>query len=306
VLASAIQGFGFWAAILAAFWKLEDIISPAAKMALSDWIKRVNVSPSKGNWSTHFLTIFEIVFGSRPDTPQFLKRSCIASLCSVAVMLAVWYSIHPSDANIVISHIDLDALWYFVMMILFVNIPADYLAYIKTYYILILMRGQNMLFCFVSLFIDFSLTFFIFAVCAAFLFMAVKSGYGLGSDGWEWREAVIKKMSNTVGSILHTALSPAGLLLKTGYVEISIPPAGILLYSTFFTTAWALLHFISVVVTRLVLLIGSGISWLKWVLDIDERPLRSLGFIAGGLVAIAYWIVLAVALLLQVEAGSAS
>lgn len=64
---------------------------------------------------------------------------------------------------------------------------------------------------------------------------------------------------------------------------------GPVFYSTFFTSLWLWLYALSQVAVRLAGRIAPALTFLKWALPIEERPLRSLGLVAAALACVAYW-----------------
>lgn len=71
-----------------------------------------------------------------------------------------------------------------------------------------------------------------------------------------------------------------------------VPSAGIWFYSTFLTSCWVLLYAIAglmIVVTRY---LGKGIKRLAKFLDIDGKPIRSIGFMAMLFVTMIYLVLL--------------
>ena len=69
------------------------------------------------------------------------------------------------------------------------------------------------------------------------------------------------------------------------YVAIS----GVHLYSTFFTSAWLWLYALSGVLARALLSFGHGAVFLRDHLNVEERPLSTMGLVAGGLAAFCWW-----------------
>ena len=63
---------------------------------------------------------------------------------------------------------------------------------------------------------------------------------------------------------------------------------GIFFYSTFFTSVWVWLYAFSGLVVKLAGYLGIGFNRLKWFLDIENKPLHSLGIISMLLVTLLY------------------
>ena len=57
-------------------------------------------------------------------------------------------------------------------------------------------------------------------------------------------------------------------------------PLGIFFYSAFFTSVWRWLYAVSVVVSRVLLRMNSGVAFLLRVTDVERQPFRSMGFVS--------------------------
>ena len=77
-----------------------------------------------------------------------------------------------------------------------------------------------------------------------------------------------------------------------GYPPTHWPP-GIIFYSTFFTSFWIWLYGLSGLAVRFCKPFSRGVRLARRFFDIDDQPLRSLGFVSILLVAVGY-VVLAI------------
>jgi len=57
-------------------------------------------------------------------------------------------------------------------------------------------------------------------------------------------------------------------------------PLGIFFYSAFFTSVWLWLYAASVLVSRVLLRMNSGVGFLLRVTDVERQPFRSMGFVS--------------------------
>jgi len=62
-------------------------------------------------------------------------------------------------------------------------------------------------------------------------------------------------------------------------------PPGVLFYSAFFTSIWLWLYAASVLVSRVLLRMNSGVGFLLRVTDVEKQPFRSMGFVSVILVS---------------------
>jgi len=71
-------------------------------------------------------------------------------------------------------------------------------------------------------------------------------------------------------------------------VRISGPPWGIFFYSTFFTSVWVWLYALAGGLLKLAQALGVAWRGLRWLLDIEQKPLRSMGLVANLLITLVY------------------
>jgi hypothetical protein len=61
------------------------------------------------------------------------------------------------------------------------------------------------------------------------------------------------------------------------------------LYPTFFTACWVIFYGAGGMVLRIARALDVGFTWFNRRFDIENQPLKSIGLVAGVLVAIVYW-----------------
>ena len=66
-------------------------------------------------------------------------------------------------------------------------------------------------------------------------------------------------------------------------------PASIFLWTTYLTSIWLWLYVGSGLLLRALSSVGWRAVFLRGYLNIQEKPLSAMGFVAGGLVACAWW-----------------
>ena len=72
---------------------------------------------------------------------------------------------------------------------------------------------------------------------------------------------------------------------------ITAPSSGIFIYSSLFTIAWMWLFLASGWAVRFLAWTDPGWQKLKWFLDIENHPLKSLGIVAGVIGALVFGLV---------------
>lgn len=282
-----------WITITGGVWFLferaETVASDEVKAAISRWLRNLDPAAALTNWPATFAAVFDRVFGERHLSWRCFSRSCIGSLVSVIIVTFFWTAIRPSDFNQMVilplrydpSKISILFLFLFAFGTM-VNFIPDYLSLLETRYIIRWMRRRHsMLRAFAFLTLDLTVTvtiglaaFLGFFVLVRYMAMGdVPTGYTLGLLE-EFRGRVIS------------------FSLRGDYGEEAFlfTFAGICFYSTFFTSVWVWLYALSGAAVKLTEYLGTGLSRLRAILDIDNKPLRSLGFVSMLLVTVAYLI----------------
>ena len=271
-----------WFSILGGTWALfdraETVASAHTRVAISTWLRNIDIAEALGNWPAQFAHVFDAVFGERHLSWRCFYRSSIASLCSVAIVALIWAAIRPNefDAFAKPAPTFLAPLLVFVLIAVFSNVIPDYLSLLESRYVIRWMTtNRSVLQILFFLVVDFVATFIIFWIG---MLISI-GGYSLifGIDPmWALKTAFL----NVFKQLPVWASLSVG---KEGRVTV-----GIFLYSTFFTSAWVWLYVVSSMVVKVVSYLGIGIKVLKKVLDVEEKPIRSLGFVAMFLVTIVF------------------
>ena len=70
--------------------------------------------------------------------------------------------------------------------------------------------------------------------------------------------------------------------------QLGLFSLGIFFYSTFFTSVWVCLYALSGFAVKVAGNLGIGMSRLSGVLDIEKKPLRSMGFLSIALISLLF------------------
>ncbi len=281
-------GVGFGGAVLALCWKSEDVASPAAKTAIANWLRRLDVGETLERWPDGFVHLFDQVFGERHFSISCFLRSCVASIVAVVILVFVFLSLRGVDAIYAGLFGDM-SLWetieIFLIFALGVNLLADYLSLLETRYLLNMLPGRRGL-----------LTTPIFLLVDAILTLAIYFGVILISltlaDSLLMDGESLKLLFRDPREWLDQFLT---VMIELFTFEGFIGKYGTCLYSSFFTSLWLWLFVISRWLVRLITPLRAWLRLGKWFLDIDSHPLRSLGVVAGGLASLGYWLVIGLA-----------
>lgn len=72
-------------------------VSPEVREAASRWLLGLNPAEAVAAWTDAFASGFDRIFGERHLSWTCFRRSCLASLLSVAVVMLVWGALEPRE-----------------------------------------------------------------------------------------------------------------------------------------------------------------------------------------------------------------
>ena len=266
-----------WAGAISFVWVLfdraEKVTSPEAKEAASRWLRNLSVDLPE-RWPSQFALLFDRIFGERHLSFKCFFRSCIASAISVAILFLIYISIHYREFS---SYTDSDKtvmLLAIGSLMAILNFVPDYISLLETRIIIKWMsrahKSSRLAIFFVF---DFIITGLIIIVALSILLLFIF-----------WAESISdhEKVLRILGySFLFRKAGP--------YTPYTF---GIFIYSTYFTSVWIWLYVISGILVRGTASFGSLFKWLKKVLDIENQPFRSIGFVSMFVVSLGFLVAL--------------
>lgn len=266
------------------FEQAETAVSSETKAAVSRWLLNLDPAGAVASWPMTFVTIFDRVFGERHLSWRCFSRSCVASLASVAMVTLMWGVLYPDKFDIFIksSSIGKNVFFLFFITAIF-NLIPDYISLLETRYMINWMRrAHSVMRILAFLAIDFVATAAIGLVGIIGTLMIVI----LFSNPSQIMRLKITEFFSEILELIQK------LILPLSASSIGDLPIGIWFYAAFFTSVWVWLYALSGSVVKLAEYLGIGINQLKVVLDLENKPLRSLGFVSIILFTIAYVAVL--------------
>jgi len=305
---------GIWFALVATISILsnwcEDTIHTNKKSKLTRWIKSVSIPESFRTWPVYFIITFDAIFGSRHFKKKCFFRSCVESIAYVFIITIFWGAFHP------------DVFWaaffkgpyiektYYLLIIhtIIINLIPDYVSLFETRKILgYLSENKKFTKLLVILLIDFLLTFLIALTAFVFsleLFAIIKDGHLINpKQHYSLIKMFIQQTMifelNPPGAFgnINTGLKGVSAFFPMFDASIFFPvrlPGAIWFYSTFFTSIWAYFYAISIIATKILIVPIQGFKIVKSFLDIDEKPIRSIGLVFIVLFTIVYWFCIAI------------
>ena len=261
-----------WAAIIAGvyllFEKGEDVLTHETKAAVRNWIRKFYLIRGPNNWSCMFLLMFDGLFGSRLLSVRRMVNSCVASLMSVVCMTILWSSLRPDEAlSFFREDTLLSQLLYIVSMAVILNLIPDYLSLAETRVILVLIsKSRSISHSILYLVMDLILTLFIFLLgylwLLSYIFINLILGWGAGISDF---------LDITLVELLYSLRE---------WITLSSPPIGVFFYSTFITSIWIYIYILSAFIAYLVTKILPKAHSIIGLFDIDNKPIRSLGYVS--------------------------
>ncbi len=169
---------------------------------------------------------------------------------------------------------------FFLAVVL--NVVPDYVSLLETRYMILWMsRQRSSVRHMVLLLID-------LAVTAAIGFMFIFGPYLLLMGSWPWEvPAFLWESIFTLSWEPFVRQTEAPFLPEGLFILLAL---GICFYSSFFTSVWVWLYALSGLAVRVVGYFGIGIRGLRGILDIESKPLRSMGFVSIALVSLLFLI----------------
>lgn len=237
-----------------------------------------NLPPDKAvkSWSAVFPSFIDRVFGPRPGSWHFIRRSCLASMIAVTIVTFVYLRVTERPKGD-------DGFYYFailtVMLIsLVTNCVPDYFSLlISRFFVKLLSRNQTIKKTIGVLIADLLATA-TFAFCILWLvdsFLEFTALHGFVLPLHSLPDVLESSFGQTLKEIRECLHPDESNIL-------------ILLLSPFFTSIWLWLYILSLGVFKVVHKAFSGWARIAPYLDLQEKPLVALGRVAGVIAAIGY------------------
>jgi hypothetical protein len=287
-----------WTALLTGIWflfeKSESVASQDTKLRVSRWLTQLELQGAGSRWPTSFIALFDSLFGKPLRSwPGFL-RSCVASSSVVVIVGAMWAASHWNTVRLAREAYGPGTTFSIVSLFLLttgLNLLPDYVSLLKSRYIIHRMIGVRSYGWTVVLF---GLDLFITGCLA----LGAQIGFWLvlGTIAWATNQPLPNVSVLALATdVIRTWNMGVVFLTRPSYsgpirLELGIPLA-IWFSAAFFTSLWAGLFVLSGTAMRAVQALDVGVSAVRRLLDIEKKPITSLGWVAMFLVSVAYWLV---------------
>jgi hypothetical protein len=275
--------------VLGVFELGERFASQRAKDALSKWLLTFDVQKTKA-LPEGTQELFERIFGERHFSWKCFVRSAAFSVGAMVFISIVFLLIFPTEIlemlrRIVVFEVEMESVkvygdWFMLVLWLPVSILVDYVSLFKTRVILgglTRLRQVRQLTAIAIVGIDYIVYRFI--AFTGILVIALVDNIvndPTNRDLLSWGIDFINTfMTQVIDGVLGKTFLP--------FFPTS-PQLGIILFwAGFAPSLWLWLYVFALFVTRAILRSEKLVNWLRWGLDVEKNPFRSIGAIAAGL-----------------------
>jgi hypothetical protein len=253
----------------------ERFASQRAKDALSKWLLTFDVQKAKA-LPDGTKELFERIFGERHFSWKCFIRSATFSLGAMVFIGILGLLITPKEAlqamRMVFVAIVYQGDWRVLALWFPWSIAIDYVSLFKTRVILRVltrMRFRNTMISAAILGIDFLVYKLLFTLGFVVVGL-VLAGITLGWTNVEWPTDFIGPLTE-VFTHVPNAKDDSFIFFWSGFVP----------------SIWMWLYVLALFVTRGLLRSEKLVGWLRWGLDVEKAPFRSIGAVAATLAFIA-------------------
>jgi hypothetical protein len=249
--------------VYAVFYRFDRIQSKKNRQFVSYWLKGVQAPHTQ--WNLFFLELFARLFGSRHLSFRSFITSAALSMCLVAGVLA--YLIVRTGDYPTFEMLNGTTI-LFASLFLFTNIVSDYLSLWKTR---VFLTKIGTLSRYITLFgvviIDLAATTLLYISSGIFVTTILEIGF----DTLTWQLWIdnIEQVVTGVFGLNKGFLSDLPNTFRNFYLV------------SLLTSAWLWMYVATAILMRGLLFLPTAISGLSKIADLDEHPVRTIGFGAG-------------------------
>jgi hypothetical protein len=267
--------------VLGVFELGERLASQRAKDALSKWLLTFDVKKAAGTLPDGTQELFERIFGERHFTLKCFIRSVAFSLGTIAFISIICLLINPNPRAVFDTSL-VDPWMVFALWIPW-SIAIDYVSLFKTRFVLGLLsrlhRGAMMVTVFILCldYVAYKVIFFLGTVLVLTSMVIVDAVISM-----RWADAISIEWVFISFKVLFNYFD--FLALGSGYSEAA---SFIMFLAGLAPSIWLWLYVAALFVTRAILRSEKLVNWLRWGLDVEKAPFRSIGAVAAALAFIA-------------------
>lgn len=277
---NAAVAFGSWIAVLGGIWflfdKSENVASVDTKRRVTRWLKNLG-APEGISWPETFALVFDSVFTERHLSWKCLRRSVLATGCGLVLAALIGSTVWPTEAAEFREHLLLTGVtrWFRVGSVACIaNLLGTYISILKTRCVIHLMIRRRSA-----------------SWIGGLLLLDAVTTLVIMWTGFVLVLAITGALTDPISEFNVTfSLPPTlSLVLLAGPASVSPFPFGVLFYAPLLTPVWAWLYVVSGSTVKLVHQLSVSVVTLLGLLDIDSKPIASLGWVAMLLTSIVFW-----------------
>ncbi|TQV82844.1 hypothetical protein [Aliikangiella coralliicola] len=289
-------GLAIFYAVVKFFKTIESSLSEYSKNQITVWLKGQkpniiipNESAEKTNFSlAHtFSNLLDVVFTNKHLSLKCLYRSTLATFIAISLFTLLHYTIidfNPFELLFINSESFFFWLLDFFGSILLISVLPDYISLLQSRFIIHKMKSSKSRGIILLLLIDFVLSAIIalFSVTIWLSLLYNVGGEFVSSGRYEFSFWLV------INDFFDN-LTQRGLFLSEKNASISM---GSYFYATFITSIWVWIYVIGAYLLKFLPRLKSGKVLVLKLMDIDNKPLQSIGVVSGMFIALVYWVFL--------------
>jgi hypothetical protein len=314
----------------------ESILNDDTKLEIAIWLLGFKTAEKVKSWPETFVRVFDRVFGTKHLSWKCFWRSAVASVVTATIVYlallgktsSTLFTVFGAGVAIFLNRVAVPTWAAWVIFSLIFNIVPDYLSLLKTRRLLgIVVRSRSACRTASILAMDALLTMVIALVPVTAIGVTALREYDrsilaqaaqLPPQDFAKFESIVRQQLN-VPNRKASAVSKRILDGAMGIIEakrsgdertqwrillsVFLWPFALAAMSiiapAFFTSVWLWLYVGSGFLIQAAPRFDVAFQWLNRKLDIERRPLHSIGVVSGFMVAVAYGVVRAVLVLVE-------
>ena len=277
-----------WFTTMGGIWLLFDraeiVLHEDVRKQLTAWLKKDKSFDSK-KWPALFISIFDRIFGERHFTLKCFFRSCVSSIFIMLIITLIFFSI--GSFNSMIQYLESfdnflslltdseklkntkDFSYTFTIFFIIlskgfiINLIPDYLSLLETRIILNLLPNSSLIKKIFLLFLDFIFTTLI-SITSIIGYFVIFSSIPFSEITFD-----------------YSVLFDESLFLINKFIFVWI-------ITSYFTSIWLWLFILSSFFIQSFRVLLKGLSFLPKVFNIEENPLRTMGFVCMILITLLF------------------
>jgi len=264
------------------FERVEAVLTDQTKFEIAVWLVGVKpFGPKIQPWPDTFAKVFDKVFGKQHLSLKCFVRSAVISFAFASSIFLV----KPPLPSVPLAYV----LWPMAGVIVISNLLPDYISLLETRVVLRVMCRNNNAFWWMCLILfDAFVTLYI-AVAGTQAAMLTCSFRDPAVDSAFMAWFLSKVLTFQYFGPIQFVRGSLGFANTSPYF----------IYPAFLTPIWLWLYAGSGFVLKAARRLDLGFVWFNRKFDIGKKPLSSMGLVAGSLVALSYWGVVAGAWIVQ-------